>query len=113
MTDTHNDAAISGVPWTPLAEHAHRLSGIPVRQLFAADPERFRHFSRECDGLLLDFSRQRLDKDALDALIELADACDLQAPGQRPVRRRHRQHHRKARRAAHAAARPGQRHAAR
>ena len=58
-----------------LTPHAERLRQQPVSDLFAADPERFSHFSREADGLLFDFSRQRLDKAALDALIELADAC--------------------------------------
>ncbi len=65
------------IGWEALQAHARRLEVIPVRELFATDPGRFAHFSREFDGLLLDFSRQRLDSDALDALIELADACDL------------------------------------
>ncbi len=50
---------------------------LPVDDLFAADPARFEHLSREFDGLLLDFSRQRLDGAALDALIALAEAVDL------------------------------------
>ncbi len=45
--------------------------------MFAADPKRFEHFSREFEGLLLDFSRQRLDADALEALTGLADAVAL------------------------------------
>jgi glucose-6-phosphate isomerase len=62
-----------------LEGHASRLAAIPVRDLFAADPERFRRFSREAAGLLLDFSRQRLDAPALAALVDLADACGLGA----------------------------------
>ena len=60
-----------------LAYHADRLAVVPVRELFAKDPERFAAFSREHDGLLLDFSRQRLDAEALNALIRLADAASL------------------------------------
>ncbi|MGE0030052.1 MAG: glucose-6-phosphate isomerase [Steroidobacteraceae bacterium] len=60
-----------------LAYHADRLSGVAVRDLFARDPDRFAAFSREHDGLLLDFSRQRLDAEALNALIRLADAATL------------------------------------
>jgi glucose-6-phosphate isomerase len=60
-----------------LRPHAERLAGIPVRELFASDSERFIRFSREQDGLLLDFSRQRIDADALQALIERADAVGL------------------------------------
>ena len=53
---------------------ARRLAGIPVQELFARDPDRFKHFSREMDGLLLDFSRQRIDEEALTALFERAGA---------------------------------------
>jgi len=60
-----------------LKPHAQRLASRPVRDLFAADPDRFAHYSREFEGLLLDFSRQRLDAAALDALIELAVSTRL------------------------------------
>jgi hypothetical protein len=63
----------------PLAGHARRLAAIPVRELFAADPDRFGRFSREAAGLLLDFSRQRLDVPALAALEGLAAARGLPA----------------------------------
>jgi len=62
-----------------LVTHARRLAGVPVRDLFARDPARFAEFSREAEGLLLDFSRQRLDRDALAALAGLADAAGLRA----------------------------------
>jgi glucose-6-phosphate isomerase len=62
-----------------LASHARRLAATPVRGLFAADPERFARFSREAAGILLDFSRQRLDGAALDALVGLAEARGLRA----------------------------------
>ena len=45
---------------------------MPVQELFARDPDRFRHFSREFDGLLLDFTRQRVDEDVLTGLLERA-----------------------------------------
>jgi glucose-6-phosphate isomerase len=63
----------------PLASHARRLAGQPVRALFAADPGRFGRFSREAAGLLLDFSRQRLDAEALAALLALAAASGLRS----------------------------------
>ncbi len=62
-----------------LRSQARRLAGVPVASLFAADPDRFRHFSREACGLLLDFSRQRLDAAAFDALTGLADSNGLRA----------------------------------
>jgi glucose-6-phosphate isomerase len=63
--------------WRELGAHTRRLSGLPVSRLFAADPQRFEHFSREFDGVLLDFTRQQLDETALGALFALADAVDL------------------------------------
>jgi glucose-6-phosphate isomerase len=62
-----------------LKPHAQRLGGRTVRDLFESDPDRFAHCSREFDGLLLDFSRQRIDEDALIALIELAQSAGLLA----------------------------------
>jgi glucose-6-phosphate isomerase len=50
-----------------------------VRELFATDPNRFARFSRNFNGLLLDFSRQRVDAPALEALFGLADETRLRA----------------------------------
>ncbi|MGH8306139.1 MAG: glucose-6-phosphate isomerase [Steroidobacteraceae bacterium] len=65
--------------WTELGAHAARLAAAPVRELFERDPKRFERFSREHAGLLLDFSRQRLDEIALAKLGQLADAVGLRA----------------------------------
>jgi glucose-6-phosphate isomerase len=62
-----------------LSPHAERLSRIAVRELFARDPDRFANFSREQDVLLFDFSRQRLDAEALVALAATAEAAGLRA----------------------------------
>jgi glucose-6-phosphate isomerase len=67
----------TGPAWETLRDHARRLARLPVQGLFAEDPQRFGHCSREFDGLLLDLTRQRLDNDALDALAELADETQL------------------------------------
>jgi len=65
--------------WKDLVEQAARLAGIPVRELFEGDPGRYERFSREREGLLMDFSRQRLDERALGGLLKLADAVGLRA----------------------------------
>jgi len=65
--------------WRHLQGHARRLEAIPVSELFAADPQRFANLSREYQGLLLDFSRQRLDDGALTALVALAEARNLRS----------------------------------
>ncbi|MFZ6843782.1 glucose-6-phosphate isomerase [Undibacterium sp. RuTC16W] len=58
--------------WQTLLGHKARLDALHLRDLFAADPARFQHFSAELDGLLVDYSKQRIDANALQSLIELA-----------------------------------------
>ena len=62
-----------------LESHARRLAGTHVREHFASDPERFARFSREACGLLVDFSRQRIDAEALAALVDHAQQAGLSA----------------------------------
>ncbi|MGH8251509.1 MAG: glucose-6-phosphate isomerase [Steroidobacteraceae bacterium] len=57
--------------------HAERLGASAVRDLFAQDSRRFEHCSREFEGLLLDFSRQRIDAAALAALVGRAGQAGL------------------------------------
>lgn len=63
--------------WGKLQTHAARLAAVPVRELFERDPRRFARFSRTAEGLLMDFSRQRLDESALSELLHLAEAVGL------------------------------------
>ncbi|HQW09847.1 MAG TPA: hypothetical protein PLK05_11760, partial [Steroidobacteraceae bacterium] len=50
-----------------------------VRDLFAADPQRFEHCSARTSNLLLDFSRQRVDAEVLATLEALAEAVGLRS----------------------------------
>jgi len=63
--------------WSRLHAAQQRLAKTHLRTLFAEDADRFKHFSRQADGLLLDFSKQRLDQDALNHLVALAEAADV------------------------------------
>ncbi|MFB4203117.1 Glucose-6-phosphate isomerase [wastewater metagenome] len=65
--------------WQQLASHHRRLVECRIDALFEADPERFERFSRRENGLLVDFSKNRLDAAALDALLALARARDVPA----------------------------------
>ncbi len=58
--------------WRALGERAGALSDMTIEALFEADPERFGAFSLDGPGLLLDFSRQRLDRRAVSSLLDLA-----------------------------------------
>lgn len=63
--------------WRALAAHAEALRPQHLRELFADNPDRFKQFSLRQDGLLLDFSKQRVSADTLDLLRDLAAAADL------------------------------------
>jgi glucose-6-phosphate isomerase len=62
--------------WTMLAQHAGPLRARHVRDLLD-DPKRFAQFTCEADGLLLDYTRQRLDARALELLQDLAANAGL------------------------------------
>lgn len=63
--------------WPQLQADAARLAATAVTELFAADPNRSERFTRSSTGLLMDFSRQRIDQSVLDKLVTLADAVGL------------------------------------
>jgi len=63
--------------WAELTDQAQRLAAVPVPELFERDPQRYRRFTREAAGLVLDFSRQHLDEIALGKLVQLADQVGL------------------------------------
>nr|MBP7918183.1 glucose-6-phosphate isomerase [Rhodocyclaceae bacterium] len=63
--------------WTRLSQARDRLAKTHLRELFAADPQRFENFSRQTNELLLDFSKQRLDDEVLDALVTLAEDTEV------------------------------------
>lgn len=50
----------SSAAWQALAEHHAELRDLPMRQLFADDPDRFRRFSLSHGDLFLDYSKNRI-----------------------------------------------------
>lgn len=58
--------------WHVLEDHAARLKAQPLKGLFELDSARFARLSRSGCGLLVDFSKQRLDAAALADLVALA-----------------------------------------
>lgn len=55
-----------------LARQAEKLNTTTLRNLFADDPDRFETFSARTDDLLLDYSKTKIDGDALAGLLSLA-----------------------------------------
>ena len=64
--------------WQALARHRQALDGVSMRTLFAGDPERFRRFSVEAAGVLLDYSKNRITPETVALLTDLARHCDLE-----------------------------------
>jgi glucose-6-phosphate isomerase len=65
--------------WQGLRRLAEELRGQGVVELFAADAGRTRELSLEALDYYYDFSRQRVTRPVLEALLALARACDLEA----------------------------------
>src|ERR1700722_15905247 len=65
--------------WGAVAAHADELAGAHLRDLTAADPQRWQNCQVEHDSWLLDISRQRITGKTLPLLFELARAADLPA----------------------------------
>ncbi|MFN0026342.1 MAG: glucose-6-phosphate isomerase, partial [Acidimicrobiales bacterium] len=63
--------------WRGIGDHYQRLAGGHLRELFAADPRRARRYRIQTDGLLLDYSKHRIDDQGLGALLQLATERDL------------------------------------
>jgi len=67
--------------FSALKDHKKRLSDTSMREMFAHDPNRFQRFSAKAGDILLDFSKNRIDEEALKALFALARQVDVE--GQR------------------------------
>ena len=63
--------------WQALDAHVETLRDTHLRDLFAGDPQRFERFSVEADGLLFDYSKQRVTEQTMSLLAALADAADV------------------------------------
>lgn len=65
--------------WQALEMHAERLKAQHLRELFANDPNRFSSLAFSLDDLLIDFSKEKLDGFALNALVQLATDAQVAA----------------------------------
>ncbi|WP_207457994.1 glucose-6-phosphate isomerase [Azospirillum sp. SYSU D00513] len=64
--------------WEALLRHREALSDTHMRDLFAADPDRFQRFSLEACGLLFDYSKNRVTDETMAQLLALARQQDLE-----------------------------------
>lgn len=69
--------------WKALLNHVDEQREPHLRQMFAADPERFERFSLRVEGLLLDYSKQRVSLETMRLLRALATERDVDGWRQR------------------------------
>jgi glucose-6-phosphate isomerase len=63
--------------WQKLATHFEQVGDLHMRDMFAADSQRFERFSLRCGDLLLDYSKNRITDQTMALLFELATECDV------------------------------------
>jgi len=75
---TERQELLSMPEWTALAEHYRSVRDLHLRRLFAGDPARAGEFSLEAAGLYLDYSKNRITRETMRLLFNLARACRLE-----------------------------------
>ena len=70
--------ALQSVIAEQLYEHFQAVKKRHVRDLFAEDPERFERFSLSLPGLFLDYSKNRITRETMVLLTDLARAADVE-----------------------------------
>src|SRR6516165_3321364 len=63
--------------WNALAAHFMKVKELHLRDLFAEDPKRGKELSLEAAGLYLDFSKNRVTRETLKLLFDLATESGL------------------------------------
>jgi len=63
--------------WGALARHLEEIRDVPLRKLFADDPDRGKRLVAEGAGLYLDFSKNRITDETVQLLLTLARDCGL------------------------------------
>ena len=60
-----------------LASHFKEVESQTMREMFAQDKDRFANFSVQLEGLLFDYSKNRITKDTVEKLVALFDECEV------------------------------------
>lgn len=63
--------------WAQLHQHQRATRQMHMRDLFEQDSDRFAHMHLALDGILLDYSKNRLTEHTLDLLVALAEEAKL------------------------------------
>jgi hypothetical protein len=63
--------------WKALAAHFEETNSATMKDMFAADPDRFEKFSLDFEGILLDYSKNRISDKTMKLLYGLAKQQDV------------------------------------
>jgi len=63
--------------WKKLTQHYNTSKNLHLKELFATDKDRADKFSTKWNDFLFDFSKNRITKDTISILLELADEVNL------------------------------------
>jgi len=63
--------------WKALKAHKEEIEKLHMRDLFAEDPSRFESFSLQFQGLLFDYSKNRITPETMRLLLDLAEHADV------------------------------------
>ena len=70
-------ALTSSPAWKALLDHQQAIADTTMRELFAADPQRFAKLSREACGVFVDWSKHRATDETWRLLLALAQQADV------------------------------------
>jgi glucose-6-phosphate isomerase len=68
---------IETIAWQKLQLHYEQMKSVRMRDLFAADPQRFQKFSLQFEDLLADYSKNIITTETLELLLQLAQESQL------------------------------------
>jgi glucose-6-phosphate isomerase len=63
--------------WNALERHWREVTPLRLRDLFEKDPQRFEHMNLKAADIFLDYSKNRITRETLGLLLELAEAADV------------------------------------
>ena len=63
--------------WQKLTSHFLSMQATHLRELFAEDPNRFEEFHLDLNGILIDYSKNIINHETIQTLVELAEEVEL------------------------------------
>ena len=57
--------------WDKLNEHFSKMKNVTMKELFDVNPERFNQFSLNWNEFLVDYSKNRINQETMDLLMQL------------------------------------------